>query len=107
MSRSAGLKRDLRMDQFDTYANYYHTYFRTFIGQNGDSYDRYLLRMNEMSESINIINQAVFKLTSKKTNTISIKPLKILESFNVISKHDSLLKHEYASMERIISHFKY
>lgn len=107
MSRSAGLKRDLRMDRLDTYANYYHTQFRTFIGQNGDSYDRYLLRMNEMSESINIINQSIFKLISKKTGAIYIKPLKLLESFNLSNKNEALLKHEYATMERLVKHFKY
>ena len=107
MSRSAGLKRDLRMDKFDTYANYYHIYFRTFIGQNGDSYDRYLIRMNEMSESINIINQSVFKLISKKQKQINIKPLKFLEHINGLHKNQTILKNEYASMEKLISHFKY
>jgi NADH-quinone oxidoreductase subunit D len=95
------------MDRLDTYANYYHTQFRTFIGQNGDSYDRYLLRMNEMSESINIINQSIFKLISKKTGAIYIKPLKLLESFNLSNKNEALLKHEYATMERLVKHFKY
>ena len=107
MSRSAGLKRDLRMDKFDTYANYYHLHFRTFIGQNGDSYDRYLLRMNEMSESINIINQSIFKLVSKKQKKISLKPLKVLESFNNSHKNETIQKNEYASMEKLIKHFKY
>jgi len=107
MSRSTGLKRDLRMDLQDTYANYYHLYFRTFVGQAGDSYDRYLLRMNEMSESVNIINQSIFKLISKKKNNINIKPLKILENLNNLDKNESLLKNEYASMEKLIKHFKY
>lgn len=107
MSRSAGIKRDLRMDKFDTYANYYHTYFRTFVGQNGDSYDRYLLRMNEMSESANILNQATFKLVSKKKKKITIKPLRILESLNAASKVQTIQKSEYASMEKLIKHFKY
>ena len=107
MSRSAGLKRDLRMDKFDTYANYYHLYFRTYTGQNGDSYDRYLIRMNEMSESVNIINQSIFKLTSKKQKKIDLKPLKILESFNNLNKNETIQKNEYASMEKLINHFKY
>lgn len=107
MSRSAGIKRDLRMDKFDTYANYYHLYFRTFVGQNGDSYDRYLLRMNEMSESVSIINQSVFKLISKKQKKIDIKPLKIIESFSNLSKNETIRKNEYASMEKLIEHFKY
>ena len=35
---------------------------RSFIGTNGDCYDRYLIRMREMSESVNIINQVVQKI---------------------------------------------
>jgi len=107
MSRSAGLKRDLRMEKFDTYANYYHTHFRTFIGQNGDSYDRYLIRMNEMSESINIINQSIFKMAGRRRGALSVKPLKILESLNNQNKNKNLLKNEYATMEKLIKHFKY
>ena len=95
------------MDILDTYANYYHIYFRTFIGQNGDSYDRYLIRMNEMSESISIINQAIFKLISKKQKQISIKPLKILENMHTLHKNETILKNEYADMEKLIKHFKY
>jgi NADH:ubiquinone oxidoreductase subunit D len=66
MSRSVGIKRDLRLDKLETYANYYHLNFRSFIGQNGDSYDRFLIRMNEMTESLNIMNQVIYKLFKKK-----------------------------------------
>jgi NADH:ubiquinone oxidoreductase subunit D len=67
MARCTGLKRDLRLDRLETYANYYHLNFRGYVGQKGDSFDRYLLRMNEMTESLNIINQVICKLTKKKT----------------------------------------
>jgi len=66
MSRCTGLKRDLRLDKLETYANYYYLNFRSFIGQNGDSYDRFLIRMNEMTESLNIMNQVIYKLMKKK-----------------------------------------
>jgi NADH-quinone oxidoreductase subunit D len=66
MSRSTGIKRDLRLDKLETYANYYYLNFRSFIGQNGDSYDRFLIRMNEMSESLNIMNQVIYKLLKKR-----------------------------------------
>ena len=58
MSRSVGMKRDLRLSRLDNYANYYYLNFRSYIGQNGDCYDRFLIRMNEMCESLNIINQS-------------------------------------------------
>jgi NADH:ubiquinone oxidoreductase subunit D len=63
--------------------------------------------MNEMSESINIINQSIFKLVSKKQKKISLKPLKILETFNNSAKNETIQKNEYASMEKLIKHFKY
>lgn len=104
MARSTGIKRDLRMDNFDTYANYYYLNFRSYTGQTGDSYDRYLIRMNEMSESINIISQTVFKLTSKKKNCNPVSMLKALNKKKYIS---SSYKNEYSSMEKLITHFKY
>jgi NADH:ubiquinone oxidoreductase subunit D len=63
MSRSVGIKRDLRLNKLETYASYYNLNFRGYIGQHGDSYDRFLIRMNEMSESINIISQTINKLS--------------------------------------------
>jgi hypothetical protein len=71
MARSVGLKRDVRIDLFDTYANYYYLNFKNFIGINGDSYDRFLIRVNEMTESLNIITQIISKLiTFNKKNKI-------------------------------------
>jgi NADH-quinone oxidoreductase subunit D len=70
MARSTGIKRDLRLDKMETYANYYYLNFRSYIGQHGDSYDRFLIRMNEMTESLNIMNQVINKLTKfKKVGT--------------------------------------
>ena len=63
MSRSAGIKRDLRQSKLETYANYYFLNFRSYIGQHGDAYDRFLIRMNEMSESVNIMNQVINKIS--------------------------------------------
>merc|ERR1711981_1333449 len=68
MSRSVGIKRDLRLSKLETYANYYYLNFRGYTGMHGDCYDRFLIRMNEMCESTNIINQVINKLT--KFNTV-------------------------------------
>lgn len=106
MSRSAGLKRDLRMDTIDTYANYYHLNFRTYLGQTGDSYDRYLIRMNEMAESLYIATQIAAKLSDRSSGSVSVAPLKILSHLNRDGLSSSLSRHEYASMEKIIEHFK-
>lgn len=66
MARCTGIKRDIRLDEMETYANYYYLNFRSYIGQHGDSYDRFLIRMNEMTESLNIVNQVVSKLNKRK-----------------------------------------
>jgi NADH:ubiquinone oxidoreductase subunit D len=75
MARCTGIKRDLRLDKLETYANYYYLNFRSFIGQNGDSYDRFLIRMNEMTESLNIMNQVIYKLTKRKKKNQKKHPI--------------------------------
>jgi len=96
MSRSCGIKRDLRLSKNETYSNYYYLNFKSFIGQHGDCYDRYLIRMNELSESIFIIFQIVKKLLIKK----NINYLKDQFIFNSINSN-------YIFMENILNHFKF
>jgi len=113
MARSTGIKRDLRLDKLETYANYYYLNFRSYIGQNGDSYDRFLIRMNEMTESLNIINQTIGKLTKykhtlkTKTTNNSINPHLILKYLYPKSLNQYNYKGEYNTMEQLINHFKY
>jgi NADH:ubiquinone oxidoreductase subunit D len=109
MSRSTGIKRDLRLDKLETYANYYYINFRSYIGQNGDSYDRFLIRMNEMSESINIINQVINKVTKNKSKgkKHNSNPHQVLKYLNLKFWNKHTNKNEYASMEKLIQHFKY
>lgn len=112
MARSVGLKRDLRLSHLETYANYYNLFFRSYIGQHGDSYDRFLIRMNEMSESINIITQAINKVINFKSNKNASNDLKILPHFllNFTEKNKWMhlnYKNQYNSMENLIKHFKY
>ena len=58
--RASGVKWDLRKAQ--PYANYSEFDFEIPIGQNGDTYDRYLVRMQEMRQSLRIIEQAVGRI---------------------------------------------
>lgn len=108
MSRSTGIKRDLRLSKIETYGNYYYLNFRSYIGQHGDCFDRFLIRMNEMSESLNIINQVINKLTLKSINKYNKNNQHFLLNYlnkNVLNKH--LYKNNYNSMENLINHFKY
>jgi NADH-quinone oxidoreductase subunit D len=55
--RASGVKWDLRKAQ--PYESYSKFDFEIPVGTNGDTYDRYLVRMAEMRQSMRIIQQAV------------------------------------------------
>jgi len=86
MSRSVGIKRDLRLSKLETYSNYYFLNFRGFLGQHGDSYDRFLIRMNEMAESLNIVNQTISKIIKHKNikNGANVKNYTNISPHNII-----------------------
>lgn len=101
MARSAGIKRDLRLARANCYSGYNLISLRGFCGVNGDSYDRYLIRMLEMGESLNIISYVGQQLLSNylSNNFIQVISLKTSKSFG-IRKASS-----YTSMEELIRHF--
>ena len=115
MSRSVGIKRDLRLSRLETYSNYYFLNFRGFLGQHGDSYDRFLIRMSEMAESLNIINQVIYKIIKHKRHTngknithhTNISPHNIIKYTNPSLWNKKNLKNSYNSMEDLIKHFKH
>ncbi len=111
LSRSSGLKRDIRLSFFETYANYYYLTIRSFIGYNGDCYDRYLIRMREMVESIHIIIQIINKLNLNKKNLRTKNSLFTYLNYLNNTKIKPLKKNTllswYVNMEDLINHFKY
>jgi NADH-quinone oxidoreductase subunit D len=58
--RAAGVKWDIRRAL--PYSGYENYDFEIPTGSNGDTYDRYLVRMEEMRQSVRIIRQAVANL---------------------------------------------
>merc|ERR1739848_12872 len=70
--------------------------FNIPIGKNGDCYDRYLIRIEEMKESNKIIKQCIKWLKKNKNEKIKNKS-KISESKK---------KKSYSKMECLINHFK-
>jgi len=101
MLRCTGLKFDLRLHSNFTYAHYKYLNLCSFVGINGDCYDRFLLRFNEMLESLFIINQVIWKLFKyqiKKKSFSKFKLKKILAKKKTFSK---------LYMENIIHHFKF
>jgi NADH-quinone oxidoreductase subunit D len=96
MVRGSGGAWDLRKAQ--PYECYADMDFDIPIGKNGDNYDRYLIRVQEMRESVKIMKQCVAMLnTPAGQGAISSSDGKI-----VPPKRDEMKR----SMEALIHHFK-
>ena len=59
-ARGSGVDVDLRRDA--PYSGYEKYDFEVPLGENGDCYDRYAVRMEEMRQSVRIVRQAVAKM---------------------------------------------
>ena len=93
MVRGSGLAWDLRRAQ--PYECYDEFAFQVPVGKNGDCYDRYLCRMEEMRQSVDIILQAIAKLRVEKGD--------ILARGKFTPPKRGEMK---TSMEALIHHFK-
>ncbi len=60
VARGSGVPYDIR--KLEPYAAYDEVEFDVPVGETGDVYDRYLVRMEEMAQSVRIIEQCVAKL---------------------------------------------
>ncbi len=94
MVRGSGLAWDLRRAQ--PYELYDEFDFLIPLGKNGDCYDRYLCRMEEMRESIKIMRQAIEKLDACKGEDV-------LARGKLAPPRRAEMK---TSMEALIHHFK-
>lgn len=94
MVRGSGMAWDLRRAQ--PYECYNEMDFEIPIGLNGDCYDRYLCRMQEMRESLKIMQQCVEKLNQCKGEDVMARG-------KVSPPSRSDMK---TSMESLIHHFK-
>lgn len=72
--RAAGVRWDIRKAQ--PYSGYEQYDFEIPVGEAGDSYDRYTVRMEEMRQSVRIIEQAVARIP---TGPILAKVPKVLK----------------------------
>lgn len=73
--RAAGLAQDLR--KTNTYSCYDEVTFEVPVGSHGDVYDRYLVRIAEMRESVKIILQALDQIPGGDTQNIKNKQAEI------------------------------
>ncbi len=94
MLRGSGVEWDLRKKQ--TYAAYDQVDFDIPVGVNGDCYDRYLVRMEEMRQSNKIIRQCIDWLRKNPGPVI-------VDNHKVAPPKRAQMKEE---MEALIHHFK-
>ncbi|MBW5802657.1 NADH-quinone oxidoreductase subunit D [Coxiella endosymbiont of Ornithodoros amblus] len=94
MLRGSGVEWDLRKKQ--PYAAYDRVDFDIPVGREGDCYDRYLVRIEEMRQSNRIIRQCVEWLR-KNPGPVMIDDYKIVPPQREVMKRD---------MEALIHHFK-
>ncbi len=95
MARGSGLAWDLRRSQpYEIYSEIPHNVFPVIIGKNGDNYDRYVCRMDEMQVSNEIIKWCIENMPKGDILTQGTKasPPRRAEMKN--------------SMEALIHHFK-
>ncbi|HEY4667017.1 MAG TPA: NADH dehydrogenase (quinone) subunit D [Anaerolineales bacterium] len=90
--RATGLSFDLRKAQ--PYSGYEQYEFEVPLASNGDTYDRYIVRMEEMRQSLRIVKQALDRLPKGPVRSNNRK---------FVPPPRSELGH---SMEAVIHHFK-
>ncbi len=90
--RASGVAWDLRRSQ--PYEMYDQLDFKIPVGRNGDCYDRYLMRIAEMRESVSMIQQCLAKM---KPGPVKVQDNKISPPSRANVKR---------SMEALIHHFK-
>jgi NADH dehydrogenase I D subunit len=96
--RAAGVDHDLRRDR--PYYIYPDLDFDVVVGSNGDVYDRYLVRLEEMRQSVRILKQVNAKMPSGPLWTTD-KRVQIPEKLEVYSKMEVLIHHFKIFMEGI------
>lgn len=113
--RSVGVRKDIRFLRSETYAHYWFLSIQGYLGKRGDSYDRFLIRLREMYESINIVFQLLANLTDRAASEGQdlSNPVEAVNFFNFFQTlYASAEKARnwntrYSSMEGLINHFKH
>lgn len=94
MLRGSGVEWDLRKKQ--PYAKYREMEFDIPVGVNGDCYDRYLVRVEEMRQSARIVQQCIAWLRDN-SGPVMLRNFKVSPPSRTEMKDD---------MEALIHHFK-
>jgi NADH-quinone oxidoreductase subunit D len=96
--RGCGVNYDLRKDQ--PYLCYKDLQFDVPLGEVGDCYDRYLVRMEEMRQSVRLVHQCLDKIPGGFDNT-SKEPVNVADGKIVLPPKNKVM----SSMEELIHQF--
>jgi len=88
--RGSGVEHDLRRKH--PYLDYDKYDFEVVLGTAGDCYDRYLVRIEEMRQSVRILRQVIEKLPSGPINVVDWKNMPPPKS-RVMTKMEELIHH--------------
>ncbi len=89
--RGSGVDHDLRKKH--PYLDYQNYDFEVAIGSAGDCYDRYMVRLEEMRQSVRILEQALDNLPDG--------PINVVDGKNILPPKQAVLM----KMEELIHHF--
>ncbi|MEY2498045.1 MAG: NADH-quinone oxidoreductase subunit [Verrucomicrobiota bacterium] len=88
--RGSGIEHDLRRKH--PYLDYDKYDFEVVVGSAGDCYDRYLVRVEEMRQSVRILRQVIEKLPDGPINVVDWKNMPPPKS-HVMTKMEELIHH--------------
>lgn len=91
LARASGVVRDLRKDE--PYLAYQDFDFKVICATEGDSYARYLVRMDEMLESLKIVNQAIENLPAGPVDVDVDSKVVQPEQTDVYRTIESMIQH--------------
>ena len=97
VARASGINYDLRKDM--PYSSYEDFEFEVPIGENGDAYDRYLVRMEEMRQSVGIVKQVLANLPDGEVNIDPDSKLTLPGKDEVYTTIEGLIHHFEVTME--------
>ncbi len=97
VARAAGVDYDLRTKE--PYSSYEDFDFDVIIGSNGDVYDRYLVRLNEMRESLKICRHVLEKMPGGPVNVDADSKYVLPPREEMFNSIEGLIHHFMITME--------
>src|SRR5690606_598872 len=101
MLRASGVAYDVRKDQ--PYLDYETYDFDVPIGEHGDIYDRYTVRLEEMAQSVRILEQALERLAKLRGAPVNVSDPRVIlpPKSRAMSDMESMIYHFKQVMEGV------